>query len=96
MDFIVNREINFTFPAREFNISLRETEISRDVHYCSNSFHYTQWTSSRREIEDREKWSHAVKLCCYVIQNNRKLSWSGFGIKIAVNKDKQRFASEIE
>ena len=39
---------------------------------------------------------HAVKLCCYAIQNNRKISWSGFGIKIAVNKEKQCFASEIE
>ena len=38
----------------------------------------------------------AVKLCCYAIQNNRKFLWSGFGIKIAVNKDKQCFASQNE
>ena len=29
MDFMVNREINFTVTAREFTISLREIEISR-------------------------------------------------------------------
>ena len=40
MDFIVYREINFTVTARVFNISRREIEISRRVHYCSNSFHY--------------------------------------------------------
>ena len=39
---------------------------------------------------------HAVKLCCYAIQNKNRITWSGFGIKIAVNKEKQCFASEIE
>ena len=63
MDFMVNREIDFTVTAREFKISIREIEISRYVHYCSNSFHYAQWKSSRREIEDRENnevtsWTH--------------------------------------
>ena len=51
---MVNSEINFTVTAREFTISLCEIEISRYVHYCSNSFHYAEWKSSQREIEDRE------------------------------------------
>ena len=42
MGFIVNREINFTVTAREFDISRREISISRRVHYCSNSFHYAE------------------------------------------------------
>ena len=51
-----------------------------------------------REIEDREMKSHseityvqAVKLhvCRYAIQNNRNILWSGFAIKIVLNKDEQ-------
>ena len=42
MDFKVNGEINFTVTACAFHISLCEIEISRDVHSCSNPFHYAQ------------------------------------------------------
>ena len=94
---MVNRERNFTVTAHELKFHGMFTHVPSFFTMLSEKVHGMKSKTVKIMKSCRKlTYVYAVKLCCCAIQNNRKMSWSGFAIKIAVNKDKQCFASEIE